>query len=62
LSPGQVPAAKNGQKPILLMMSRTKKTKPKTKIFFTADSKTYQVFWGFEQLSGAIGWGARLLV
>jgi len=34
LGPGQVSAAKNGQKPALLMTSLTKKTKPKTKIFF----------------------------
>jgi len=35
LGPGQVPAAKNGQKPTLLMTSLTKKKwNPKPKIFF----------------------------
>jgi len=41
LGPGQVPAAKNGQKPTLLMTSLTKNMKPKTKIFFIADLKTW---------------------
>jgi len=31
-------------------------------IFFIADSKTCRVFWGFEQLSRTIGWGAMQLV
>jgi len=29
---------------------------PKPKHFFTADSKTCRVFWGFEQLSSTISW------
>jgi len=33
VSPGQVPAAKSGQKPTYLVMSLTRKTKPKSKIF-----------------------------
>jgi len=32
------------------MTSLTKKTK----IFFIADTKTFQIFWGFEQLSNTI--------
>jgi len=35
LGPGQVPAAKNGQKPTLFMTSLTKSAKPK--IYFIAD-------------------------
>jgi len=39
-----------------------KNGKPKPKIFFIAESKTYRVFRGFEQLSSTIGWGAMQLV
>jgi len=39
------------------MTSLTENLKPKTKNFvFSADSKTYQVFKGFEQLSSTIRW------
>jgi len=31
------------------------------KIFFVADSKTCHIFWGFEQLSGAISRGVMKL-
>ena len=37
------------------MTPLTKKLKPKSKnIFVIADAKTCRIFWGFEQLSGAI--------
>jgi len=37
--------------------------KNKTKhFFFIVDSKTCWVFWGFEQLSSAIGWEAMRLL
>jgi len=36
------------------MTSPTKKTK--LNIFFIANQKTCQVFWGFEQLSSTIDW------
>jgi len=39
-------------------MSLTKNPKPKNKVFFIAGMKTCWVFWGFEQLSSAIGGGA----
>jgi len=62
LGPGQVPVAKNGEEPTLLMMSLTKHLKPKTRNnFFIADSKTCQVFWGFVQFSSTISWGAMRL-
>jgi len=32
------------------------------KFIFIADSKTWRVFWGLEQLSDAIGWGVVLLL
>jgi len=35
---------------------------PKPKNFFHCRLKTYQVFWGFEQRSSAIDWGAMRLV
>jgi len=44
----------NDQKHTPLMTSLTKHQKPKTKIFFFADPKTFRVFGGFEQLSSAI--------
>jgi len=45
------------------MTSLTKKTEiQNAKFFIIADSKTCQVFWGFEQLSSAIDWGAMWLV
>jgi len=61
VGPGLVPAAKNGQKPTLVMTSLTKKNKTKH-FFFIVDSKTCWVFWGFEQLSSAIGWEAMRLL
>jgi len=45
------------------MMSLTKTPQPPTKkIFSRADQKTCRIFWGFEQLSSAIGGGAMALV
>jgi len=45
------------------MTSLTKRQRPKTKKkIFIADSKTCRVFWGFNQLSSAIGWGTMRLV
>jgi len=44
LGPGQVLAAKNGQKPSLLMTSLKKLETQNQKCFFIADSKTCQVF------------------
>jgi len=40
----------------------SKKKKTQTKNFFIGDSKTCPVFWGFEQLSSTITWGAMQLV
>jgi len=37
------------------MTSLTKNPKPQNFIFI-ADSKTWRVFWGFEQLSSTIDW------
>ena len=49
--------------PYLWMMSLTKKRNPKPKtFFFIADLKTCRVFWGFEKLSTAVGWGVMQLV
>jgi len=39
LGPSQVAAAKNGQKPTLLMTSLTKKLKPTTKSFFSLQTQ-----------------------
>jgi len=48
LGSGQVPAAKYGQKPTLVMTSQKKNETPNQKNFFMADLKSCRVFWGFE--------------
>jgi len=53
--PGPGSLSQNGQKSTWLTTSLTKKLKP-PKFFFTIDSKTCRVFWGFEQLSSTINW------
>jgi len=53
------PAAKND---LLYLNVAPKKQNPLPKIFFIAGWKTCRVFWGFEQLSSAMGWGAMRLV
>jgi len=52
----------SSQKPSLLVSPLKKNKNPKPKFFLIADSKTCLVFWGFEQLSSAIGWGATWLI
>jgi len=54
--------SQNGPKTTSLMTLLTKYPQPPTKKFFSsADWKTCRIFWGFEQLSSAIG-GAMALV
>jgi len=43
--------------PLMTPLTKNPKHKIKKK-FFIADSKTCKVFWGFKQLSSAIGRGA----
>jgi len=49
--------SQNGQIPTSLMKLLTKNPKPKNKKIFIAGSRTCWVFWGFEQVSGAISEG-----
>jgi len=46
--------SRNSQKPISLEVIHKKPETQNQTIFFIADSKTCQVFWGFEQLSSTI--------
>ena len=53
LGPRSGNLSQNGQKSTPLMTSTIKKTKHKTKNFFSADSKIRRVVWGFDQLSSS---------
>ena len=54
---GQVTWAKMATNLLHLWRHSQKTWNPKPTSFFIANSKTCRIFWGFEQLSGAIGGG-----
>ena len=62
LGPGPVEVSQKDLKPFHSWRHSQKIQNPEQKIFFIADQKTCQVFWGLEQLSSTTGWEVMSLL